>query len=230
MLQLRFLSIFTMTILVGSFSECFGYRILGIFPLHMRSHMMMFEQLMKGLARRGHQFHDVLQDNFLHVTVLMLGNDVCDEGLSQPVVQRLIKSPPMDPPYDVVIIEILTAHCFMGFGYHLKVPVIGLSPSFLPPWVVDILANPPNLAFVSNIGPNYNKNMNFWNRLKNVVHTAYNKVYFNYQTRVQTDLIKQNFGSDAPNVRELEQDLALVLINSHSSITGVKPITPAHVE
>lgn len=44
-----------MTILVGSFSESFGYRILGIFPLHVRSHMMMFEQLIKGLARRGHQ-------------------------------------------------------------------------------------------------------------------------------------------------------------------------------
>lgn len=52
------------------------------------------------------QFHDVLQDNFLRVTVLMLGNDVCDGGLSQPGVQRLIKSPPMDPPYDVVIIEV----------------------------------------------------------------------------------------------------------------------------
>ncbi|KAK0073832.1 hypothetical protein PV326_013027, partial [Microctonus aethiopoides] len=175
-------------------------------------------------------FHDLLQDNVLHSCVLIFGNEICEAGFTQPQIQRLIRNPPMDPPYDVVITEILTAHCFMGFGYHLKVPVIGVSPSFLPPWIIDILANPSNLAFVSLIGHDYNKNMNFWNRIKNVVHAAYSKVYFNYQTKVQTDLIKQNFGSDAPTVRELEQDLALILVNSHSSITGVKPITPALVE
>ncbi|XP_043268668.1 UDP-glucosyltransferase 2-like [Venturia canescens] len=32
-----------------------SYRILGVFPFHGKSHFMMFEALMKGLARRGHQ-------------------------------------------------------------------------------------------------------------------------------------------------------------------------------
>jgi len=32
-----------------------GYRILGIFPLNGKSHWVMMEELMKGLARRGHQ-------------------------------------------------------------------------------------------------------------------------------------------------------------------------------
>ncbi|KAK0175129.1 hypothetical protein PV327_008908 [Microctonus hyperodae] len=231
-----------------------------------RSHMTVFEQLMKGLARRGHQvdvissfpqkkpypnytdivvpslmpnyinnmsyqeFHDILQDNVLHSCVSIFGNNICEAGFTQPQVRRLIKNPPMDPPYDVVITEILTAHCFMGFGYHLNVPVIGVSASILPPWIIDILATPSNLAFVSLIGHGYNKNMDFWNRVKNVFAAAYSKMYFNYYTKVQTDLIKQYFGTDAPDVRELEQDLALVLVNSHSSITGVKPITPAHVE
>ncbi|XP_001603802.1 UDP-glucuronosyltransferase 2A1 [Nasonia vitripennis] len=36
-------------------SQVSGYRILGIFPLNSRSHEMMFEALMKGLAKRGHQ-------------------------------------------------------------------------------------------------------------------------------------------------------------------------------
>lgn len=34
---------------------CEGSRILGMFPLHAKSHHMMFDALMKGLARRGHQ-------------------------------------------------------------------------------------------------------------------------------------------------------------------------------
>lgn len=36
-------------------SICHGYRILGVFPFNGKSHFMMFEQLMKILARRGHQ-------------------------------------------------------------------------------------------------------------------------------------------------------------------------------
>lgn len=35
--------------------QCHGHRILGIFPMNGKSHMVMFEQIMKGLARRGHQ-------------------------------------------------------------------------------------------------------------------------------------------------------------------------------
>ncbi|CAG5073375.1 Similar to UTG2: UDP-glucosyltransferase 2 (Dactylopius coccus) [Cotesia congregata] len=35
--------------------QCHGHRILGIFPMNGKSHMVMFEQVMKGLARRGHQ-------------------------------------------------------------------------------------------------------------------------------------------------------------------------------
>ncbi|XP_071554845.1 UDP-glucosyltransferase 2 [Temnothorax nylanderi] len=34
---------------------CHGYRLLGLFPFQGKSHFVMFEQLMKGLARKGHQ-------------------------------------------------------------------------------------------------------------------------------------------------------------------------------
>lgn len=35
--------------------NCEGYRILGLFGLPAKSHFIMFEALMKGLARKGHQ-------------------------------------------------------------------------------------------------------------------------------------------------------------------------------
>lgn len=34
---------------------CDGYRLLGLFPFQAKSHFVMFEQLLKGLARKGHQ-------------------------------------------------------------------------------------------------------------------------------------------------------------------------------
>lgn len=102
----------------------------------------MFEQLMKGLARKGHQV-DVMSTfplkkpypNYTDLVVIqaprqflnnmtyremkmimggntvqtvgqMAGNDIC-KNLGHPDVQQLIRNPPTNPPYDVVIFEVL---------------------------------------------------------------------------------------------------------------------------
>lgn len=46
---------FVLLSIVAIFQATLSYRILGIFPLNFKSHFMIFGQLMKGLARRGHQ-------------------------------------------------------------------------------------------------------------------------------------------------------------------------------
>ncbi|XP_058804709.1 uncharacterized protein LOC131671920 [Phymastichus coffea] len=51
--MLRAVSILFLTVIVLDQSS--AYRVLGIFPLNGKSHEMMFEALMKGLAKRGHQ-------------------------------------------------------------------------------------------------------------------------------------------------------------------------------
>lgn len=52
--NMRLLSILLAVILVCD-QIANGYRILGVFTLNGKSHWMMTHQLMKGLARRGHQ-------------------------------------------------------------------------------------------------------------------------------------------------------------------------------
>ena len=42
-------------------SVCKSYRVLGVFPLNVKSHNMVFEALMKGLAKRGHQIGVITQ-------------------------------------------------------------------------------------------------------------------------------------------------------------------------
>lgn len=122
-------------------SMCHGYRILGVFPFNGKSHFMMFEHMMKGLARRGHQV-DVISTfplkkpysnytdfivlkpkrEFLnnltyedtqgmiggsvsHSVATLAGNTIC-ENLANPDIQNFIHNPPMDPSYDLVIIEV----------------------------------------------------------------------------------------------------------------------------
>lgn len=50
--KMRLLSLVS---LLFCLSICHGYRFLGVFPFHGKSHFVMFEALMKGLARKGHQ-------------------------------------------------------------------------------------------------------------------------------------------------------------------------------
>ncbi|KAG8034237.1 hypothetical protein G9C98_001321 [Cotesia typhae] len=177
--------------------------------------------------------YEFFQENFrnqdqVYYYVDSLGNALC-QGLETEVVKELISRQP-NPPYNLLIVEIFAAHCFMAFGHHLKVPVVGLSSSALYPWGNDMVGNPPNLAFVPNNLLEHMENMSFWQRLYNVLHTYYYRMYFNYYTSPQSDMIKKYFGPDAPGVRELEHDLALILTNSHLAINGPRPTTPALVE
>lgn len=47
------------TISVQQQSCISGYKVLGLFPLTVKSHYIMFEQLLKGLSRKGHVVHVV---------------------------------------------------------------------------------------------------------------------------------------------------------------------------
>ncbi|KAL6443533.1 hypothetical protein ACFW04_001593 [Cataglyphis niger] len=72
--------------------------------------------------------------------------------------------------------------------------------------------------------------MNFWQRLYNTLHTIYNKLQFYHLTKVQDEIIRKHFGPDMPGVREIESKIALMLINSHFSLNGIQPKTPAAVD
>lgn len=118
----------------------------------------------------------------------------------------------------------------MAFGHHLNIPVIGISSSTLYPWGHDMIGNPENLAFSTNNLWGYAEKLTFSYRFYNVLHTFYYKYFFNYYTSQQTDIIRKHFGSNTPNIRELEKSLALILTNSHPALQGAKPHVPALIE
>lgn len=139
--SVRKMKLFPVVLIFTILSICHGYRILGVFPFNGKSHFMMFEQLMKILAKRGHQvdvistfpltkpypnYNDLIvlpmarqfmnnmtydeintlfAEAVTHVVATLAGNDIC-EFLNNSQVQKLIRNPPNDPPYDAVIMEV----------------------------------------------------------------------------------------------------------------------------
>lgn len=143
MLFKRHFIILLLIVFINNLPKWSAHRILGIFPLNGRSHMMMFEQLMKGLAKHGHQvdvvstfplkkphpnytdivipaatpslvnnisynhIQTILRGDLVHFMTTELGNNFCEKGLAYSEIQKLIKKPPTNPPYDLVITEVI---------------------------------------------------------------------------------------------------------------------------
>ncbi|XP_046736276.1 UDP-glucosyltransferase 2-like [Diprion similis] len=163
--------------------------------------------------------------------MIELGGNLPCQSLGHPQLQKLIKSPPTDPPYDLVITESFYGSCWYAFGRHLKVPLVTLSTRSLLTFCNAPIGNPENTAFVSEIDDGSILHMNFWQRFKNTLVTLWRNHEFNYDTaEVQSDIVKKYFGPHMPGVRELEQDVALILVNVHHILNGIRPSTPAVVD
>ncbi|EZA49786.1 UDP-glucuronosyltransferase 2C1 [Ooceraea biroi] len=123
---------------------------------------------------------------------------------------------------------ILSSPCFAAIAQLLNIPLIGVSTTLMYPWLHELIAQPENLAIVPNIYKNVNFPMNLWQRTYNVFSFLYCKLYFNYLTISQDDIVRKYFGPNLPRIRNM--NLALVLVNSHIALNGIQPMTPALVQ
>ncbi|XP_076671911.1 UDP-glucosyltransferase 2 [Andrena cerasifolii] len=149
--------------------------------------------------------------------------------LGLPNIQQLIKNPPNDPPYDVVIVELFVAPCFLAFGRHLNASLVGVITSDFHDWLRDKTGNPNNPSFIPSLFSDFVPRMTFWDRLRNTVLTNLVNIKVNYYVGAQSKMVKEHFGIDA-TIDDLYKDLALVLVNSHHSVNGVKPYSTGTIE
>lgn len=124
----------------------------------------------------------------------------------------------------------LGSPCYMIIGHLWNVPVIGISTTALYPWLHQFIGQPESLPYVPNNLMNFVGEMNFWERTYNLLSTLFYKWTFSSTSNEQDNIIKKYFGPDLPSVRELERQVAMILINTHISLNGIKPTTPALVE
>ncbi|KAG7207212.1 hypothetical protein KM043_008890 [Ampulex compressa] len=159
----------------------------------------------------------------------MAGTNIC-ELLSTPKIQDLIKNPPKDPPYDVVIIELFASPCYLAFGPYLKVPTVGVLTSAFHDWLGGPLGVPLNPSYVPSLFSAYNQEMNFWERLKNTFLMNFISFEMNRHTSHQIKYAKEHFGLDVNSIDDLYKEVSLLLVNSHHSLNGIKPYHPMVVE
>ncbi|XP_043467690.1 UDP-glucosyltransferase 2-like isoform X1 [Leptopilina heterotoma] len=242
-----------------------GYKILGIFPFPGKSHFVMFEQIMRELARKGHKVDvishfplEIPQENYRdfsikgtapetqnNVTFQMIENisqffwirdflqeemnALCDI-LGHSVLQDFIKGPLKKTSYDLIVVEIFMNPCFLAFGHHFKIPIIGVTSSSLYEWMNEPFGNPLSTSLIHQ-SKNDSFIVNFFKRLINTASTIHAKLMFDHYSQEQNNYVRKYFNDENfPNINQLEKSVALVLVNSHYSLTGVKPLTTSIVE
>ncbi|XP_033345712.1 UDP-glucuronosyltransferase 1-8-like isoform X1 [Bombus vosnesenskii] len=158
--------------------------------------------------------------------VKVAGNSVC-ELLAHKELQDILKR--SKDRYDLVITELFAAPCYLAFGRHLNKPVIGIVTSAFHEWLSTLTGNPNNPSFMPGLFSSFGQRMTFWERLHNTFLTNLISWQMNYYLDEQGVYVKKFFNIDA-SIPELYQDIAAILVNSHHSINGVRPMTTGVIE
>ncbi|KAF7992649.1 hypothetical protein HCN44_004993 [Aphidius gifuensis] len=246
-------------ILILIYIDCsVALNILGIFPLPGRSHYTVGEEILKGLAEKGHKV-DVISHfpqkkeipNFTDYTIAgsiplsvnnmtfqesqmtgdasmehiinKLGEQTCDL-LEHSQFKNILKKPKKS--YDVIVVEVFFANCYLAFGQHFDVPVVGVLSSKMLDWLYTPFGNEFNPAYIGTILSSFSQQMNFIERLKNTYIYYLTTYKFNYYVEKQLYHVEKYFGLKLTSIKKLYDDVALLLVNSHHSIVELKPQTP----
>ncbi|XP_051166286.1 UDP-glucosyltransferase 2-like [Leptopilina boulardi] len=168
--------------------------------------------------------------NFVPIISRIFGNEIC-ELLNLKEIQKLIKTPPNDPPYDVLITQSFTANCFLGIGFILKIPVITVSASLEFPWTSSAIGNPDSIAFAPNVLMNSAEISTFWKRMKNLIINYRSVLQFRTITEeIQTEMMRKYLKFDMPDIRETMKSTALTFVNSFHSLSGIRIRSPALID
>ncbi|CAD1470738.1 unnamed protein product [Heterotrigona itama] len=157
------------------------------------------------------------------------GGDLC-HLLGHEKMQNFIKNLPKGPSYDLVITEYFGAPCYLGLGALLNTPVAIVVSSLETPYVDNFMGNPFNVAFFPGTSLENVVLNTFFDRVSNLVINYKDSLVFQYYTSDQTDIMRKYLGWDLPDVRQLERNVTLALVNSHYSFHGIRSFAPAVIE
>lgn len=110
-------------------------------------------------------------------------------------------------------------------------PTITATPSLEFPWISRQIGNPLSTAFFPNFLFPKAKVETFSDRLQNTLTSNY-LIYkfFSYTDEPQTELMRKILSPNMPTVREIERTVALSVVNTHFTLQGIRPLTPAFIE
>ncbi|XP_017784689.1 PREDICTED: UDP-glucuronosyltransferase 2B31 [Nicrophorus vespilloides] len=212
-----------------------GARILGVFVVPSYSHFYPPNELMKELARRGHEVtvigpyeenENLVNYTKIQTTSMFPINDIFENvgflmdvtyGLyerifAEPKIEEFLKS---KRRFDLVIIENFLSPSLHGFCHHFDAPCVVYSSLTSTCYVDPLMGNPTPLS--------YRKILKF-----DPLPLHQYKYHFHEIPR-QNALTKRVFPK-SPDLYDILYNNSLLLLNSHSSFSSARPKMPSIIE
>ncbi|CAB0041466.1 unnamed protein product [Trichogramma brassicae] len=209
-------------LLAATLSSSHGLRILGIFPLQGKSHFIMGEALMRGLAAKGHRV-----DVYSHFPLKKPIPNYTDYSLAG-TLPALANN--MSFNYMNSITGMFLSNCYLALGPHLNVPMVSMVTTSLFEWMYRPLGNPSRLAVEPTMYSGAHHPMSFKDRVRNVLLSHYSECSFNAEARKsQNAVVERAFGPGTTDVIDLQKEISLTLVNYHHALNGVRAFTPSVV-
>ncbi|XP_058463673.1 UDP-glucosyltransferase 2-like [Malaya genurostris] len=173
-------------------------------------------------------FYEVAQENMIKsmFSFYDYGFAMC-RGVLKSKGLDVILNYPNDFKFDLVLYDFTCGPCLMGL-YHKfgQPPLIGVTAFNIPPYTVDLIGGHKYPAYIPYYTLTYDIDMNFFQRLKNVLIYTADSLYRNYHFIPTTDELVRSHPAftSIPYLGELDKNVMLMLVNSHHSVDFPEPI------
>lgn len=153
----------------------------------------------------------------------------CRDAINSPQLDQILEIH-NQKSFDIVLVELFDTDCPLGIIHKLNVPHIGMSSCALFPWYYDRV----NLPDVPSYNPSgfldHANNMNVVQRAKNWLIFKTMKLLFRFITQNNDNKLLREKFPDLPDVANIANNISLVLINQHYSMSGPKPLSNQVIE
>uniref|UniRef100_A0A182PDZ5 UDP-glycosyltransferases domain-containing protein n=1 Tax=Anopheles epiroticus TaxID=199890 RepID=A0A182PDZ5_9DIPT len=161
------------------------------------------------------------------------------EELQHPAVQRLIESASHAQGtapaakctrFDVVMVEWSGVTLMNAFAEHFRAPLVGIANGGAYINAHEALGNPNHPIGYPSIFMPFSEDLSLLQRISSVLFTVwYRFYYYTEEIPAQNLIAKRSFGDHISDLRQIEQNADLLLINAYQQLGNVRPVGPTTV-
>lgn len=118
-----------------------------------------------------------------------------------------------------------------GFGQHFNAPVIGFSTFGASKLTTDLVGTPSPLSYVPNQSLDFTDHMIFVQRIGNTLLSGMEEIAMHFDYVTQCKIYEKSIpGKNKPDLAKLRKNVALVLLNTHFTMSYPRPNVPNMIE
>ncbi|XP_044729433.1 UDP-glycosyltransferase UGT5-like [Chrysoperla carnea] len=181
-----------------------------------------------GMKKAGQSWFRTEVNPFANLLVTYgFGDLITKDAMEDGVIKDLIKS---NEKYDIVISEVFMNDVFLAFADHFDAHAIAFSTVGATTWTNDLVGNPSSYSVTPNIFLRYTDHMTFIERLMNTLIHVWQELIHNFSHLPEQERIRQKYLPHTKPLSAVLNNVSLVFLNSHPSLSIARPLVPNMIE